>query len=418
MNRNATLRYHALPAQPAGPVLTVGMVTRALVALTVVSGALVFTEPAPVDVLMMGLVVLLPLAGLQAVSTPLLVNAGLWFIAGAGALIATSMSTEVARSATHTGVSIFLYAGCFALSGFIAHRPEAHARLVYRAYTVAALVAAIAGLVGYFDLLPGAGSMFTKFGRAAGTFKDPNVYGPFLVPGILYCLDALLRSRALAAAAALLGTAVLSFALLLSFSRGAWFVLAVAIAIYLYFMFVTADDHRTRARIILIVALGGVLVAAGLAAALHVDAIAKLLSERSTLTQGYDVGPDGRFGGQLKAIGLILVNPLGIGATQFSELYHHEDVHNVYLSMFLNAGWLGGLAYIAAVLTTVLTGFAHLLRATRTRPLFLIAYAAFVGNVLEGAVIDTDHWRHFYLLAAIVWGLMAGEMQRRAEDRA
>jgi hypothetical protein len=26
--------------------------------------------------------------------------------------------------------------------------------------------------------------------------------------------------------------------------------------------------------------------------------------------------------------------------------------------------------------------------------------------VLEGLVIDLDHWRHFYLLMALVWGLM------------
>jgi hypothetical protein len=26
--------------------------------------------------------------------------------------------------------------------------------------------------------------------------------------------------------------------------------------------------------------------------------------------------------------------------------------------------------------------------------------------VLEGIIIDLDHWRHFYLLMALVWGLM------------
>jgi hypothetical protein len=31
--------------------------------------------------------------------------------------------------------------------------------------------------------------------------------------------------------------------------------------------------------------------------------------------------------------------------------------------------------------------------------------AAFLGMVLEGLVIDTDHWRHFYLIMAMIWGL-------------
>ncbi|MGA8820001.1 MAG: O-antigen ligase domain-containing protein, partial [Xanthobacteraceae bacterium] len=35
----------------------------------------------------------------------------------------------------------------------------------------------------------------------------------------------------------------------------------------------------------------------------------------------------------------------------------------------------------------------------------LAAYAAFVGEVAEGFVVDTDHWRHFFLLLGLVWGL-------------
>jgi len=31
----------------------------------------------------------------------------------------------------------------------------------------------------------------------------------------------------------------------------------------------------------------------------------------------------------------------------------------------------------------------------------------FIGEVAEGFVIDTDHWRHFFLLLGIIWGLAA-----------
>jgi sugar phosphate permease len=34
-----------------------------------------------------------------------------------------------------------------------------------------------------------------------------------------------------------------------------------------------------------------------------------------------------------------------------------------------------------------------------------VVVAAFLGMVLEGLVIDTDHWRHFYLIMAMIWGL-------------
>ena len=32
---------------------------------------------------------------------------------------------------------------------------------------------------------------------------------------------------------------------------------------------------------------------------------------------------------------------------------------------------------------------------------------------MEGAVIDTDHWRHYYLVLGVLWGLMAAEGRER-----
>ena len=37
---------------------------------------------------------------------------------------------------------------------------------------------------------------------------------------------------------------------------------------------------------------------------------------------------------------------------------------------------------------------------------FVVASAAFAGVVFEGFVIDTDHWRHFYVVTGLMWGLM------------
>ncbi len=390
---------------------------RAGVFLAVAASGVVFSEPAPVDLLMLGLVALLPLAGLQLYSQGMLLQLLLWLGCGAGALIAASASQDIGDSARHTGISFYLYAAFLVLAGFIALVPVRHARLVLGAWVLAALVAAVAGLVGYFNLAPGAFELFTRHGRAAGTFKDPNVLGPFLVPAVLYLGHRVLYREARWPVADLAGLGVLVLALLLSFSRGAWFNLAVALAFYGALTLVTLGTIAARARLVVLAMLGAALATAAILAALQIEEVARLLSERSTLVQGYDIGPQGRFGGQEKAIGLILANPLGLGAKQFAAHYHPEDVHNVYLSMFLNAGWLGGLLYIAAVATTLAAGLAHVLRGTETRPLFLIAYAAFAANVLEGLVIDTDHWRHFYILLALLWGLMAAEQPGRSSMR-
>jgi hypothetical protein len=37
---------------------------------------------------------------------------------------------------------------------------------------------------------------------------------------------------------------------------------------------------------------------------------------------------------------------------------------------------------------------------------YIAAYAAFVGEVGESYIIDVTHWRHYYLIMGMVWGLM------------
>jgi O-antigen ligase len=417
MSRTLTVTgLHDATAPNERPHLVLNMrpLARAGMALAIGTSGLVFTEPAPCDLVMMGLIVLLPLAGLVTWTRSLILCLLLWLAAGSGALIASAMSEDLPRSATHTGVSFFLYIGAAVTAAFIAHRPQEHMTLILRAYVLAALIAALAGIAGYFNAFPGAFDLFTKFGRATGTFKDPNVFGPFLIPAVLYCANRLLNEPGQRKLPAIVIGAVLSFAILLSFSRGAWISFGVAIAIFGYFSYVTAPTSRDRQRMALIGLAGAGAVVLLMMAALQIEAVSSLLAERSSLTQGYDVGPEGRFGGQEKARGLILDNPFGIGATEFSSRYHHEDVHNVYLSSFLNGGWLGGLMYLFAVGLTAVIGFRGIRYASPLRPLVILAFAAFAGNVVEGLVIDTDHWRHFYLLMAMIWGLAAAEAQMRA----
>ncbi len=385
--------------------------------LAIAGSGVVFSEPAPVDVLMLGLVVLLPLSGLQRYAPGMVLQLLIWLGCGAGALIASSLSREIGDSARHTAISFYLYAAFFVLAAFVAHNPAANARLVLRAWLLAGLIAAIAGLVGYFKLAPGAFDLFTRFGRAAGTFKDPNVLGAFLVPVILYSGHRILHRETRNVAVEVLGLAILVGALLLTFSRGAWINLAVAAVVYASLTLITLATPAARARLVMMLGLGLALATATLLAAMQHEEVARLLAERSALTHDYDVGPEGRFGGQAKALALVLANPLGLGAKQFATHYHAEDVHNVYVSMFLNAGWLGGLLYIAAMATTMVVGLVHVLRGTATRPLFLISYAALAANVVEGLVIDTDHWRHVYVLLALAWGLMGADHGQRLNRR-
>lgn len=383
----------------------------ALVFVTIVASGVVFSEPAPVDALSIGLIVLLPTIGLVAFNRVLLGYMSLWAVAGAGAVFAATLSLDLSLTLTHVSVTLYLYLASAVFAAFVAKSPTRHTELILKAWTWAALIAAVAALIGYFALMPGAYELFTKFERASGTFKDPNVLGPFLVAPFLYLVHLALARPWHRMLGPLLLAGLLSLTLLVTFSRGAWMNTAVALAIYSYLTMLTSTRATTRLKLIALLAAGAIFAAALVAVALSSDYISDLFVQRSSLTMSYDTGSEGRFGGQEKAVGLITENPLGIGAEEFSTRYHSEEVHNVYLSILLDAGWLGGGVYWILVGLTLVLGFRFALKASEARPLFLIVYSAFVANALEGLIVDTDHWRHFYLLMAIIWGLMtAGKL--------
>jgi hypothetical protein len=393
-----TAQAHARPGLIHAAILATVWMTFAL-------SGIVFSEPAPVDALLMGLVLLLPAVGLVTVPPALGVYVSLWSIAAASGFLTSTLSRDVAASTTFTAVSLYLYIASFILAGFVAHRPVRHTQLMLDGWLWAAVIAASCGLVGYFNLVPGAYELFTKFDRVAGTFKDPNVFGPFLVAPFLYCVHLVLNRPIIQTLLPLGAAAILALGVLLSFSRGAWFNLGLGLAVYGVLAYATAGSARQREKIAMLVAAAAALIAVITLVVLQDDKIGSFLTDRASLTQSYDVGPAGRFGGQEKAIRLLLDHPFGIGAGQFTQVYHNEEVHNVFLSMFHNAGWLGGLTYWLMVGLTLVVGTRHIASVDAARPLFLIAYAAFLATALEGVIVDTDHWRSFYVLMAMVWGL-------------
>ena len=42
---------------------------------------------------------------------------------------------------------------------------------------------------------------------------------------------------------------------------------------------------------------------------------------------------------------------------------------------------------------------------------------AYVGVATESFIIDTDHWRHAFLLLGLLWGLIAATRSLRARRR-
>lgn len=401
---------HTMPASQSGAATARGLsaqtVGLALVWLTLATSSVVFAEPAPYDALMLGLIFLLPLLGLTPMTAGLFLLLIVWLIIGASGLVASARSSVMDVSIKHTAITIYLSFSAVLIAAFIRRNPLRHSKLVMSGFMAASLLAVICGVTGYFGLAPGMEELFTKYGRARGTFKDPNVFGPFIVPALIYYLHGMASSTSVRALFQFLLAGLFCLGLLVSFSRGAWFNAAVALLVYAYLVFIAAQTHRFRLKLLLVIFFGLCASAIGFAAVMQIETIAELVRERATLALEYDVGPEGRFGGQLKAMELITTHPLGLGALEFGRSYHGEDVHNVYLSMFLNSGWIGGFLYLGLILATIGASFRHALRPSPWQGLMIVMLASFAGLAAEGLVVDTDHWRHFYVVLGALWGLI------------
>src|SRR5258708_31921367 len=67
--------------------------------------------------------------------------------------------------------------------------------MLRRGLIVGAMIAALSGIAGYFNLVPGGHDLLTLYERARGTFKDPNVLGAFLILPALFVLQSVVTAR-------------------------------------------------------------------------------------------------------------------------------------------------------------------------------------------------------------------------------
>jgi hypothetical protein len=242
------------------------------------------------------------------------------------------------------------------------------------------------------------------------------VLGAFLV---LPCLLAMQRTMTGRLRDFLVGgamTAVLAIELLLAFSRGAWGAFGAALVLMLGLSFVTSNSGRERRRIILFVVVGGIAISALLVAILSVPQVADLFQERASLVQSYDAGRFGRFGRHILGAELALDHPFGIGPLQFSK-YFPEDPHNSFLDSFTAGGWISGAAYFSLILVTLVMGLRCVFVRTPWRVPYIALYATFVAQTGESYIIDVQHWRHYFLIIGVLWGLVIATARRRAEAR-
>lgn len=308
--------------------------------IAIASGCVVYVEPAPYDVLLLAAVILLPVAGLVALPRTLAIYLLALCGIAAGGYVASTQAGLLDVPVKHVTITLYLGLSSVVLAAFVAYDPIPHTRLIMSAYVAAALVASIAALVGYFNLVPPLYDILTEFGRARGTFKDPNVLGAFLVPAVLYAMNGVLTGRAPRALLWSAVLAVLFLATLLSFSRGAWLNVFTGLVAYGFLAFAASATNRKRIKLLVLAVLASLVAVGVLVSIQMVPQVAENLGERATFQQSYDVGPEGRFAGQAKAVDLVSSHPLGIGALEFARLHHPEtSIKSTSTCISTRGGW-------------------------------------------------------------------------------
>ncbi|SDF30411.1 O-antigen ligase family protein [Bosea robiniae] len=368
------------------------------------ASGLALVEPSPYEVVFLLALFVFALTGIRF-SQKLLPLAVLLLGYNIGGILSLIPWMGDGDSVRFTAVSVYLMITCVFVAGIMSQDAAGRLETLRRGWLFAAWVAGFAGLLGYFDIA-GLGSIFTLYGRAAGTFKDPNVLGPYLALPIVYVLQRILTGQ-VGMARGLVTLSIPLAALFFTFSRGAWGVLVVSTALMIALTFLTAPSAASRRRIVTMSLAALVAMVAALLVALSFEDIRNVFDARASLDQEYDQGVTGRFGNQLRAIPMLLDAPNGFGPLQFRWLFNQADPHNVYINAFASYGWLGGLSWISLMVATCYVGWRVVFRPGPTQLHAIAIWSVLFVTILQGFQIDSDHWRHLYLMLGLIWGLAA-----------
>ena len=409
MSTQLATGHHAAANSAASPLFAVTsqQMGRWVVAFCAFLGAFVIREPAPYELVLLAVMAGFMLFGMRL--SALAVTLALIFVVfNFGGLLSMFTMADYKGIPLYLAVSLFL--GLTSVFWCAAIESDmARLRSLMRGYVIGAVITSLIGIGGYFGAFPGA-EMFTRHGRAAGAFQDPNVFGPFLILPCLYLLYGLIyRSPSLAPLRAGL-LAILLFGLFLSFSRGAWGALVVSGAIFYLLLFATETSQAKRAQLLMLAGTGLVALVVALIIALQFDAVSQMFEQRARVVQEYDGARLGRFARHAIGFQWALENPLGIGPLEFG-LILGEDTHNIWVKSLMAYGWIGFASWLALTIITVVGGARLLGRERAWQPYLMCAWAVFIAHILLAWLIDIDHWRHAYMIIGIIWGCMALEIR-------
>jgi O-antigen ligase len=409
------MAYATLATRPAKPIRTPLYAERGRartpnrmfligVGTAIALSSVVMYEPAPVDALVLGLALIGFLSGIlgfRGIQPVGLIPVALFAVAN---IISLYDPLSPSRATWYVFVTLYLCLSWLFFVSFLWTYGSAGMHTIIKTYSFAAMICILPGLLSYFHVI-GLQNYLLLYGRPKGTFKDPNVYGPFLIPVALFAVAGLIFTRRNKKTALLqAGIALISAAgIFLSYSRACWINFLVALLGYLFMAFLFRPVGSALpfpvSRIVLLFA-GLLICMVGL---LQVPEVQEMIAHRVTSSglQGYDRD---RFRTQRMALDSVVQRPLGIGPGQAERTFHYAT-HSSYMRVLSENGVLGAAAYVIFIAASLIRG---VVMGWKTRDpfwqkIFFIASACILGHIINSGVVDTVHWRHFWLLLALPW---------------
>ena len=159
--------------------ITLAQVQTVLVWLMFASSFYVIAEPAPCDVffiLVLGCFLTSGLA-INTVVVPLVLYLLLYNFGGFLSFLQVS---DEHKAMMFVVTSFYMAISAVFFGFYTAHDPLRRMAIVKNGLVTAAVIASLLGILGYFNVA-GLGNVFALYGRAVGSFKDPNVFATYLL---------------------------------------------------------------------------------------------------------------------------------------------------------------------------------------------------------------------------------------------
>ncbi len=396
--------------------LTFEKIRHGLVWLIFASAFVVIFEPAPTDLFFFISFAVFVYSG--ANYTPAIMPLMfLLLLYNLGGIVCFALVAPSPEALQFNITSIYMACSAIFLAAYLSVDTTRRIDNIFSGFIFGAVVAGVLALLAFVFVKTigrtfvslGANSLIT-YGRATGLFKDPNVFSTYLVLPCVLLAQRLLLGTTRRPLVTFVYFCIVTSSLVLALSRGAWINMSASILLMVFLTFALTQSNVLRGRVVLLSIVGLAIIAVAIILLLSSPDMQKLFADRFTLVKNYDGGERGRFGNQLNSIPLLLERPLGLGVLEFKRIYTVAP-HNTFLNSFAVGGWLAGVSYFCLVCSNIYVGFRTVITRSPYQNHAILVFSCLVNVMLQGIQIDTEHWRHYYWMMGLMWGLAAATWQ-------